>query len=451
MAAGAVVVNRNDGVDILLADGADGIVGPLLHLRIGALHGVELDVALIFARGHARHGAAAHADAVVVAAQQHHLVALARFVLHAVGLLAVTDAAGLHDDLVVAVLAPLLLVLEGEQRAADERLAELVAEVAGAVRRLDEDVLRSLVKPGALLHPLLPVAPSFGTRIGGHVDRGARHGESALAARDAVADFAAGSGRGAVERLHGGGEVVGLGLDGDDALEILHLEVVGAVVRGRRELLGHGALQKGAVVLVGRSHPIGVALGGPFDELEKSVGHRLAVDDELAVENLVAAVLRIDLREAEHLAVGERTPHLLAHALQVGDFIGAQGQTLLAVVLLHVLDVDNRVGLLVDGEDALVESVITAVEHGVEGGVLPVGRILLDAAYSLQAHVLGNLHGIGAPRGYHLAPRAHVVALDALSVDEPGARKQPFKCSHALRIETCGGLHCENLVLFSKK
>ena len=40
-------------------------------------------------------------------------------------------------------------MLEGKHRTADERLAELVAEVAGAVRGLDENLFGSLIEPGA--------------------------------------------------------------------------------------------------------------------------------------------------------------------------------------------------------------------------------------------------------------------------------------------------------------
>ena len=40
-----VVVDRHHGVHLLLAEGADEVVGTLLHLGISALHGVQFDAA----------------------------------------------------------------------------------------------------------------------------------------------------------------------------------------------------------------------------------------------------------------------------------------------------------------------------------------------------------------------------------------------------------------------
>ena len=43
MTCRTVVVDRYDRIGVLLAESADDVVGTLLHLGIGTLHGVELD------------------------------------------------------------------------------------------------------------------------------------------------------------------------------------------------------------------------------------------------------------------------------------------------------------------------------------------------------------------------------------------------------------------------
>ena len=48
-------------------------------------------------------------------------------------------------------------------------------------------------------------------------------------------------------------------------------------------------------------------LGGQLDKLEQAGRFLLAVDDERTTKNLVAAMLRVDLTETEHLTIGERT------------------------------------------------------------------------------------------------------------------------------------------------
>ncbi len=403
--AGAVVVDGDDGVGVALDQGAYGVQDALLHLRVGALDGVELNLVAIFAGVDARDGAAAHADAVVVAAEQDHVLAFRGGLLEGVAPLGEAHAAGHHDDLVVGQRAPALLVLVGQERAAYHGLPELVAEVAGAVRGLDEDLGGGLVEPLAGADATLPGAVVGKAGVGGHVDRRPGHGQRARAAAHAVANLAAAARGGAVERLDGRREVVGLGLEREDGLYLLCLELRRGVAALGGELRRHGALDERHVVLVGRDQVAGVRLGGLADELEERELLLLAVDDERAVENLVAAVLGVDLREAEHLRVRQRPAQAGAQALQVGNLGVGEGQALPLVVCLEVRDVDNGVGGLVDGEDVLPQAAVEVLEHGV---VLRVGAAhgeeLLNAGDAADAHVLGNLDGVGAPRGDGLPP-----------------------------------------------
>ena len=59
-------------------------------------------------------------------------------------------------------------------------------------------------------------------------------------------------------------------------------------------------MYKGHIVFVGRGNPVWMTLGGFLDQLKKC--HRLffSIDDEGAVENLVSAMLGVDLRKAKY-------------------------------------------------------------------------------------------------------------------------------------------------------
>ena len=85
------------------------------------------------------------------------------------------------------------------------------------------------------------------------------------------------------------------------------------------------------------------------------------VDDELASEDLVAAVLRVDLRKSEHFAVGQLAPQSVAQVVQVTHLVVAEGQTFAAIVVRDVVDIDDGFGLPIGGEEALVEPVVEAL------------------------------------------------------------------------------------------
>ena len=85
------------------------------------------------------------------------------------------------------------------------------------------------------------------------------------------------------------------------------------------------------------------------------------VDDELASEDLVAAVLRVDLRKSEHFAVSQLAPQSVAQVVQVTHLLIAEGQTFAAIVVRDVVDIDDGFGLPIGGEEALVEPVVEAL------------------------------------------------------------------------------------------
>ena len=106
-----------------------------------------------------------------------------------------------------------------------------------------------------------------------------------------------------------------LRLQGDDALDVLHLEIVGLRMVCRGKLLDDGSFGKGHVILVGGYDFVGILLGGLLDHLEEGRLLLLAVDDERAAEYLVAAMLGVNLCKAEDFAVGQRTAEVLLHLL----------------------------------------------------------------------------------------------------------------------------------------
>ena len=342
-------------------------------------------------------------------------------------------------------------MLEGEQRTADQRLTELITEVACAIRGLDQDVGRSLIEPLARGHLCLPRVRVVQTRISGHIHRRTCNGERSLATCDTVADLTTSTSRCTVERLNGSGEVMGLGLDRDNALEILNRKVIRYIVTLGSKLLNNGTLQECAVVLVCRGYAIGVGFGRMFDQVEQRRGLLLAIDYERTTEDLMTAVLRVHLRETEDLAIGQRAPHLLAHLFEVCDLLLAQCQTLSAVVALDVVDIYDLLGLFVDDVDRLIQCIIATIQHRVERCRVAVHEELLDTADTLQTHILSDLHSVGAPRGDHFAAGADEFALDMIALNELCAREKPLQFLDCRLIKFYATIHSVDLVILCKK
>ena len=152
----------------------------------------------------------------------------------------------------------------------------------------------------------------------------------------------------------------------------------------------------------------------------------MAVDDEGAVEDLVAAMFRVDLGEAINLTIGQLPPDLLGNAVEVGNLLVAQCQTFLLVVGGNVVDMLHWLRLAVHGKDLLVQVMVHGLKHRIEWGVFR-GYLMefLDAPDAFDAHVLGNLHGIGTPWRNHLTSGADEEPLDALGLGHGGLAKEP--------------------------
>ena len=101
---------------------------------------------------------------------------------------------------------------------------------------------------------------------------------------------------------------------------------------------------------------------------------------------------------------------------------------------------------MVDGEYALVQTVVHALQHGVVVGILArYGEIFLDAGDAAHVHILCNLHGVGAPWGHHLAAWTYIEPFHFWFLDEGGVAVKPAKFAGLFLIQLMVAL-CGNNV-----
>ena len=140
----------------------------------------------------------------------------------------------------------------------------------------------------------------------------------------------------------------------------------------------------------------------------------------------MAAVLRVDLCETEYFRVCKRTAQFLLYLMEIFNLFSRQSQTLLLVVFLDVLHALDRLRLVVNGEDVLVQTLVHALKHRVVVGIFRVdGEVLLYTRNAVEAHILSYLYGIRTPWSNHFAAWAHEEALDGLTLYECSTAVQP--------------------------
>ena len=138
---------------------------------------------------------------------------------------------------------------------------------------------------------------------------------------------------------------MGLGFERDDGVNGALGEEVGAVRVDGVELADARALDKSHIILVGRYEAVRVGLRSLLDEFEERRRLLLAVDDKSAVEDFMAAVLGVDLREAKHLTIGERATQAPAQLAQILLLVGAKGEAFRFVVFGDIVDIHYWYGL----------------------------------------------------------------------------------------------------------
>ena len=331
----SVVVDGDDGIVFALGERTDDVLDTLLHLGVGALDGIELDRTSILPCVHRADGTPTHTDAVVVPTEEDDFFARLGSTLLRITAAGIAHATSEHNDLVEAVgrCGVLPFVLEGQHRTADEWLTELVPEVARPIRSLRQDLARSLVEPRTSSTVLLCRAICCGARVAGHIDGRPSQGDTGTSASHTVTDLPTRTCGSPVEGLYGRGEVMRLCLEAQHAVDGLADEEVRLITRGRSELLQIlWPIDEGYIILVGGDQVIGVGSAGILDHREEATLFLLTIEDEGATEDLMTAVLAIDLREAEEFAVCQGTPQTLAELLKVGNLLLAQSQSLRLIV-----------------------------------------------------------------------------------------------------------------------
>ena len=417
----------------------DDLLRPALDLRVAALHRVKVKVGRVVAGGHGTGGTAAHADAHAGAAELDQQGARRKRNLVRLAGIDHTQAAGQHDGLVVAALLGLRLGHAGSvlDRVAQALLvlakvtqqigpAKLVVERRAAQRALDHDlqgagnVRRTPVIDGRLT----PI--DFGNREPGQ----AGFGFGAAAGGAFVADLAAGAGRGPRKRRNGGRVVVGFHLHQDVLQGAAFLISANAHAGlGQRSLAAEAfnlaAFHHRGVVRIRHQHVLGVGLVRVADHAKQAVGLGHAVNGELGVENLVAAVLAVGLGEHHEFDVGGVALQLGEGLHQVVHFVVGQRQAKLGVGgqqrgLAAAQHVDMRHGRgRQAGKQAMRRGALEhhALGHAVmqQGGHLRQlrlgqGRLAQQSGFEAdavfgdaldpvhrQAAIVGNVGGFGSP------------------------------------------------------
>ena len=421
-AARALVVDHVDEAQIPhLVAGADHPVHLLFHLGVAALDGVEVKRGFVLTLEHGRGRAAAEADPVGRAAHLDDEHALHRLFLFGVAVVDLADAAGEHDRLQEApALAGLQAQIEAAGEALDERLAELVAVVRGAVARLDLDLQRRRqgVRAGVGGLPLERIVRDV--QVGHAVAGRAGHDQAAPAGALDVADAAAGAGLGAGEGGHAGGEVVRLGGEqrvvGDRVLDKRR-----GRARLERQQRGQlGPANDARVVLEGHQAALGVGGQGVGDHLEQGPVIDLAVDHLAAAEKAVARVLGVGVVQVHDLDDGRvaaaaldevvvvQLPVPLVHARagDVQEAVRALGQQ------VHLVNRLRDDAGLEGGErcrvGALGHAVVVAGDEPVQVFTFghQVAARALHPGDAVQAHSPADGHQVGRPGSGEVEPGA---------------------------------------------
>ena len=108
-----------------------------------------------------------------------------------------------------------------------------------------------------------------------------------------------------------------LGLQRDDTLDIFYYKIVAGALVLRRKLFYNRTLCKCHIILIGRKNLVGVLLRGFLDHGEEARLHLFAVDDESTTEDLMTAVLRVDLGKTKDFRVSQGTTVLLLQSVQI--------------------------------------------------------------------------------------------------------------------------------------
>ena len=108
-----------------------------------------------------------------------------------------------------------------------------------------------------------------------------------------------------------------LGLDADNTLYVANHKVIAGAVVLRSKLLYDGTLCKCYIIFICRDNLVGILLRSLLNHLEEAALLLFAIDDERTTEDLMTAVLTVNLSKAEYLAVSKLAAQLLLYIMQI--------------------------------------------------------------------------------------------------------------------------------------
>ncbi|KAG1087419.1 hypothetical protein G6F40_013724 [Rhizopus arrhizus] len=275
----------------------DDLLAATFHFRVVALHAGEVQVLGAFAGGHRTGGAAAQADQHRRATQHDDRITGLQRDLLDLDAVDGAEATGQHDRLVVgAHQISTFGQLEAAEVAEQVRAAEFVVERGATKRAVGHDFQ-------CRCHARVQRARRFPRlrQLGNAQVRDRETGQAGLrlaaaAGRTFVADLATVAGRCARERRDRGRMVVRFHLDLERAG---HLRLASVFAAGRIRAVARGrmAFDHRSIIAVRAERVLRGLLVGVLDHPEQRAVLFLAVDGPAGVEDLVAAVLGIGLRE----------------------------------------------------------------------------------------------------------------------------------------------------------
>ena len=321
-------MNGQDRVGVALGPAVvDDLLGATLDLGVAALHRVKVEVGGVLAGGHGARGATAHADLHARAAELDQQRTRGEWDF--VGLTSVDHAQTTrdHDRLVVAhgLTGHGLFVFA--EIAQEVGTAEFVVERRATQGAFGHDLQRAGDVRGLAVGLVGQAAPQARDSEAGQ----ARFGFGAATGGAFVADFTARArGRAGVWR-NGGGVVVGFHLHQHMVHRAFFDVRCAAALAARNPALDRVAGHDGRVVRIRHHRVLWAGLVGVADHAKEAVVLRLTVDGELGVEDFVAAVFAVGLREHHQLHIGGVALQAHKGGVQVVDFVVGQGQTPIAV------------------------------------------------------------------------------------------------------------------------
>ena len=342
-------MNRQYGVAVTLNPAlVDDLLRPSLHLRVTALHRVKVQVRRIGAGGHGTGGAAAHADAHAGATQLNQQASRRKRNLVCLARIDHPQSTRDHDGLVVATLYGVyvtghrLLVLA--EIAEQVGPAKLVVEGSTTQGAFNHDLQRT----GNMLWLAELAPPQFRHGKPGQT----RLGFGATSGGTFVTNFTAGPRRCARKRRDGSGMVMGFHL---------HQNMVGFATffiagyayptcvsgRFRYKPFNLCAVHHRRIVGVRHQHVLGILQVGVANHAKQGVLLHHAVNGELGVKDLVAAVLAVGLGKHHQLDIGrvaaqgsegvDQVIHFVSRKRQSKRCIGRYQSSLAAADQVHML------------------------------------------------------------------------------------------------------------------